>query len=121
MDTKQKIEVMQAYLDGKVIQTRDVGFINWSDFSLNREPNWFFDKIDYRIKPEPKHRQLKPEELIALKGKWLKNKTDSIIAMVTGIDSEEGCVNMLGIWWSIKELHESWTYEGGRPVGKIED
>lgn len=120
MDTKQKVEVMQAYLDGEQIEqiyaTSNDG--NWC-YSPNPVWNWY--QYNYRVKPKPKYRPLKPEELIELKGKWLKNKADSVIAIVTGIDSEEGCVNMLGIWWSIKELHVSWNHEDGSPVGKIEE
>lgn len=56
MTTKEKIEVMQAYLDGKQIQTRrlrrDKG--GWADWPNEGEPVWDFWSCEYRIKPEPR-------------------------------------------------------------------
>ena len=50
--TKQKIEVMQAYLAGKEIEYRlKNGSTFWIDIS---NPVWAWDASDYRIKPEAK-------------------------------------------------------------------
>ena len=48
--TKEAIKVMQAYVDGKEIQYRDIS-LNWVDCGDNPKWQWFL--TDYRIKPEP--------------------------------------------------------------------
>lgn len=49
MTTKEKIAVMQAYLDGKQIQTRRIDRDDWWD---NDCPTWDWERCVYRIKPE---------------------------------------------------------------------
>ena len=53
MTTKEKIEVMQAYVDGKQIQIRAAGNNkrDWEDFNFG-EPCWDWYETEYRIKPE---------------------------------------------------------------------
>ena len=55
MSTRDKIEVMQAFVDGKVIEyklwTTSEDPKNWRE-CLN--PLWDWDVHSYRIKPEPK-------------------------------------------------------------------
>lgn len=55
MNTKGKIEVMQAYLDGKTIQ-RCSRFITreWADWTYGYEPVWDFNTFHYRVKPNEK-------------------------------------------------------------------
>jgi hypothetical protein len=55
MDTKQKIEVMQAYVDGKKIEYKERGttFPYWTTFSFG-EPSWNWGRCEYRIKQEPR-------------------------------------------------------------------
>ena len=52
MNTKEKIEIMQAYLDGKTIQYTDKSYENWED--LHNEPLWNFKECYFRIKPKQK-------------------------------------------------------------------
>ena len=52
MNTKEKIEIMQAYLDGKTIQYTDKSYKNWKD--LQNEPLWNFKECYFRIKPKEK-------------------------------------------------------------------
>jgi len=52
LNTKQKIEVMQAYLEGKVVQIRYVqGWVDWKSEELG-EPMWCWSSDEWRIKPE---------------------------------------------------------------------
>ena len=59
MTTKEKIEVMQAYLDGKPIESKpkkpryreETGWASWVSHT---EPVWDFWSCEYRIKPEPR-------------------------------------------------------------------
>jgi hypothetical protein len=49
--TREMIEVMQAYVDGKAIQSADI----WeSQYIDNSCPRWDWPHVDYRIKPKPK-------------------------------------------------------------------
>lgn len=53
MTTKEQIEVMQAYLDGKTIECRSEleAKLGWVEVS---EPKWNWTACEYRIKPDPK-------------------------------------------------------------------
>jgi len=115
------IEVMQAYVDGKKIETKSKNDSNWYDYDANREPYWHWDKIEYRIKPEPKLRPLKPEELITLKGKWLRHhKDEQMEGLVTGVNYSHSVVILMGRFIGLEELYRDWTYEDGTPVGVLE-
>ncbi len=49
--TKQKIEVMQAFVDGKPIQYKgNDKWSTWKDMPV--EPTWDWNYFDFRIKPE---------------------------------------------------------------------
>ena len=50
-NTKECIDVMQGYLDGKVIQVRDYGGKKWH---ITNCPLWNWDMSEYRILPEPR-------------------------------------------------------------------
>ena len=57
MTTKEKMEVMQAYLDGKTIQIKYMNRNDWDgaiEFNLNdkSEPDWNWVGFSYRVKPE---------------------------------------------------------------------
>lgn len=52
MNTKQMIEVMQAFVDGKKIEYSIVGRNDW--IRANCVPVWAWDRCEYRIAPEPK-------------------------------------------------------------------
>lgn len=52
MNTKEKIEVMKAWLDGETIQMYLLEH-GWRDFlRLAGEPNWNWETNEYRIKPK---------------------------------------------------------------------
>lgn len=51
MTTKEKIEVMNAYAEGKKIQFRTPGDHDWLDWTCPDEPKWNWGGCDYRIKP----------------------------------------------------------------------
>ena len=57
MTTKEKIEVMQAFEDGKTIQIISENKKNWNNaMEFNRdnqkEPDWNWANFQYRVKPE---------------------------------------------------------------------
>lgn len=60
MTTEEKITVMQGWLSGKILQTRYLPgqrsinpWVDWEGIT-DEEPVWQFDRLEYRIKPEPK-------------------------------------------------------------------
>jgi len=66
---KEKIEVMQACLDGKHIQYRDQ-FLHgkendgdWERSIIGGDFSWNWDKYDYRVEPEPKVKRTVPLEV----------------------------------------------------------
>lgn len=59
-ETKKRIEVMQAYVEGKTIQAYNNTTGEWVD---KIDPNWIHDMVKYRVKPEPKLRPYTFEEL----------------------------------------------------------
>lgn len=52
MNTKEKIEVMQAYLDGRKLEAQHPGSPNWTDWIAEREPIWNWEMVFFRIKPQ---------------------------------------------------------------------
>ena len=70
--TKQQIDVMQAFIDGKEIEYRLFTPTNSMLWRISQTPMWNFDKYEYRIKPSeqvyvyPIYKRLKkrPETII---------------------------------------------------------
>lgn len=62
MTTQEKIDVMQAYLDGKPIQIRNRAVVSeWTDLEV-KEPSWNWNTYVYRVKPGSKLRPYKNAE-----------------------------------------------------------
>lgn len=139
MTTKEKVEVMQAYLDGEQIQTRNNLFKNnllksdWVDITI--EPSWDWIINDYRIKPEDKKPTYRPYEdtceMIAdYKERfnidvpcytnpliWVRWKDGNITKFITAfreyrVTIEENTV-------SLDYMYEAYVYLDGSPVGKL--
>lgn len=123
--TKERIKVMQAYVDGKDIEAWDKVKQTWE---LVIEPSWAnFGK--YRIKPESSYRpfasaqecieELKKHEPFG----WTKDKpefgnTCSVIMKV----SSSGFIKRDKTWDSLKEMFQYITFFDGTPFGiKVED
>jgi len=53
-ETKELIKVMQAYVDGEIVQVRHQADPDrlWVDCVCS--PDWFFHNHEYRIKPKPR-------------------------------------------------------------------
>lgn len=52
MNTQQKIAVMQAFVDGKAIESRDKrlsGTAMWALWVPGDEPNWNWEQLEYRV------------------------------------------------------------------------
>lgn len=57
-ETKQRIAVMQAYVDGKQVQVYDISLSKWFDTDA---PSWITSR-QFRIKPEPSYRPFRNAE-----------------------------------------------------------
>ena len=51
---EEKIEVMQAYKDGKQIEIYSNKLQRWVDWTIDSEPDFNWELYNYRIKEEPK-------------------------------------------------------------------
>jgi hypothetical protein len=58
--TKEAIKVMQAFVDGKEVQARDVGLERWNAVII---PRWNLEDFEYRIKPTPTLRPWTADEV----------------------------------------------------------
>lgn len=124
MTTKEKIEVMQGYLDGKIIQKLyDDG---WVDCSIEEEPDWDWD-CDYRIKPEPKLRPYRnPEEFLQAQkehGPYLRSGVAQYYLPIM-VDMENGIVyaDRYDVYFrTYEELMGQRVWQDGTPCGITEE
>lgn len=59
-ETRKRAEVMLAYAEGKTIEASPKGQSKWYEF--DGEPNFYWGRYDYRVKPEPTYRPFKDKE-----------------------------------------------------------
>ena len=128
-ETKERIAVMQAYVDGKQIQVESSDS-KWADVP---EPSWSING-NYRIKPEPKYRPFKNAVecwLEMLKHQpfgWVKTianipELHNISAIfpsaefpvLLGIDLEEGEARESSL--KLSEMYDLYTFADGAPFG----
>lgn len=124
-ETKERIAVMQAYVDGKQIQGK-CSDGKWADVP---EPSWSING-NFRVKPEPKYRPFKDadecwqEMLKHQPFGWLKHKdddepycilkiTDSRISMI------DVCEEMA--FYDYNETFKQYTFADGAPFGVKEE
>ena len=68
-ETKEAIRIMQAFVDGKEVQARDVGLERWNAVII---PRWNLEDFEYRIKPTPTIRPWTADEVPL--GAWMRTK-----------------------------------------------
>lgn len=132
-ETKERIAVMQAYVDGKQIQVESSDS-KWADVP---EPSWSING-NYRIKPQPKYRPFKNAVecwLEMLKHQpfgWVKTianipELHNISAIfpsaefpvLLGIDLEEGEAREYSL--KLSEMYDLYTFADGAPFGVKEE
>lgn len=133
---KELLPIIQAYAEGKEIQTRKHEGYDWCRADC---PD-FYDNIQYRIKPEPpapKYRPFNADELPLLVGYTLRNKSSGHIELVRAYSPSRHTVLLSGsacysatellTWWVIQEVDRQKPQVGGlnavteRPCGVLED
>lgn len=112
----EMVAVMQAYKDGKEIESRP--HIPCSEWHHAGKPGWDWSCIDYRVKPEPKY--VPYDSVMEVeRDKWVRIKADtSIIRRISTINLDKNEVFIGGFSWTLKELFENYEYEDGSPCGK---
>jgi hypothetical protein len=134
---KEFYPILQAYAEGKIIETRRKptadnngvtkdGWFEFNDWTEMKELEYWIN-VDYRIKPEPKYRPFKDaEECWAemLKHQpfgWVKNKESQALFVCKAI----GKLIAIGIEdtpYTYKHPFDTYTFADGLPFGvKIEE
>ena len=129
--TKEMLEVMQAFADGKKVEMQADACSAWAtlDYDCGTRLGWNWHLNDYRIKPEPKYRPWKAEEVPM--GKVIRAKTNSYTRlMICGVVREQnmgikrtllgfGCPLFSSI--SADEALKAFVMEDGSPCGVKEE
>ena len=108
--TIESIRIMQAYVDGKEVESKLIGTYDWV---LDKNPSWNWFNYDFRIKPTPVLRPWTADEVPL--GSWMRNLAGTRCLIVdTATD--------LTRWdWSMANMHST---DGGvtwKPCGVLED
>lgn len=92
---KEKIEVMQAYLDGKTIQ--DNIDDEWTDWEGEIAPHFNWGQIDYRIKPENKQVSYDFSDAENLIGRKIRSINKKNVLLITHV-FEDGITQGNSLW-----------------------
>jgi hypothetical protein len=119
---KELLPIIQAYAEGKDVQVFDG--CQWHDLS---KPSPAFEGLEYRIKPEPKLRPWKPEEvpvgaLIRHKATWSGIRMMIVCAWNNGIKAHDSGDGIQLSFGGALESYEHST-DGGKtylPCGILE-
>lgn len=121
-DDKNRIAVMQAYVDGKQIQYFKECIREWEDILA---PNWL-RSISYRIKPGPKYRPFKDADECWQEMQkhqpfgWLKEKERNVRTQI-GFMHTEGIQGTSGGSSNYKAFFDCFRFADGAPFGILEE
>lgn len=93
--TQYKIEVMQAFLEGKQIETRNYDNELWHTY-LNIEPGWNWQNFDYRVKQTSP--LIIPWEALKADYRWAAKDEDGEIYVYTEKPKPDSLGLGLGYW-----------------------
>ena len=120
-EAKQLLPIIQAYAEGKVIESRCIK----GDTSLwydDKDPSFDGD-FEYRIKPEPKFRPFKDaEECWAEMQKhqpfgWVKDKETPKFLVCKALGNLLFFIGIEGKPYNYKEVLRDYTFADGTPFG----
>ncbi len=110
-DLDYKIRVMQAFKEGKEIESYDTnGFEIWN---LDKNPTWNWYFYNYRIKQEPEYIPFDFSDAESLIGKVVKRKNINEIFMLSYF------YNVGTLDYSYTRLFNDFTFLDGSPCGKL--
>lgn len=113
---KAMLPIITAWTEGRVIQVTDSEKVTWWDLHAYESATMHFPPDQYRIKPEPKLRPWKPEEVpVGEKPLWIKSKDGKIKSQIVEVQS-------ITVWCGSSIIHydvllEDWTLLDGSPCG----
>ena len=120
-ETKERIAVMQAYVDGKQIQGK-CSDGKWADV---QEPSWSING-NFRVKPEPKYRPFKDADECwqeMLKHEpfgWVKEKERNVRTQI-GFMHTKGIQGTSGGSSNYKAFFDCFRFADGAPFGILEE
>lgn len=129
MSTEEKIKIMQAYTEGKEIQSKAVIGEQWCD---DTKPTWDWNHFEYRIKPEPTYRPYKNleefkqdivrkyggasfENILETRNIWLKSKCKECIGRIDKLTTDNVFVDGSDKSWLC--VFNYYSYLDGTPFG----
>lgn len=121
-DIKAMLPVLQAFAEGKEIESR-VKDKWYRVLEICNETN----PQDYRIKPEPKYRPFKDadecwqEMLKHLPFGWVKDKEDGRLILITEIDRTGNISLLCNGGWDLDGIKDNFTFADGTPFGILEE
>jgi hypothetical protein len=123
MDTKEKIKVMQAFVDGKTIVFTALRTERWREAD-SEELTWDWGNFEYKVKDEYRPFLYGIDDLKELLGKAILSKNDSCSSRIIGIvlDNNRVCVGSSRDdenWIPYKELLENWLFDDETPCGVL--
>lgn len=124
-ETKERIAVMQAYVDGKQIQLQ-LPDGKWGEIP---NPDWCTN-ANYRVKPEPKYRPFKnadecwQEMLKHQPFGWVRHKDDDEFYCILKITDSR--ILMIDVceevaFYDYNETFKQYTFADGAPFGVKEE
>lgn len=119
--TNEAIKVMEAYVDGKQIQSKTCDKLEWSDCI---EPIWDFDTFIYRVKPEPKLRPYTFAEMceaVKKHGVMVKSKKIAEVCTITGFVEEYIFCNVEVCETYEEFMKSSVWFDDNSPCGILEE
>ena len=120
-ETKERIAVMQAYVDGKQIQIQ-LPDGKWAEIP---NPDWCTN-ANYRVKPEPKYRPFKnadecwQEMLKHQPFGWVKEKERNVRTQI-GFMHTKGIQGTSGGSSNYKAFFDCFRFADGAPFGILEE
>ena len=130
-EAKEFYPIMQAYAEGKVIESRTKP----STVKGTDVPNeWteikeigYWDNIEYRVKPEPKYRPFKDAEECWTEMQkhqpfgWVKTG-ESIRRLITLVDVDRIQIGNQNLNWTYAQVFKAFIFMDGQPFGvKVEE
>lgn len=120
MTTREKIEVMQAYEDGKEIEFRSAH--TEEVWMRCFKAIWNWEKFEYRVKPDPKpESEYVPYDSATEveKDKWVVNRNTGVMYRIVTLDKNDNTVLLSGNGWVYpSDLFKNFMYEDGTRCGK---
>ena len=123
-EIKELLPIMQAWAEGKIIQFRKKGTVEWAD--LYEDDLRVSSAYHYRIKPEPKYRPFKThgecwnEMLKHQPFGWVRSKKcKALLWNVTSINKDD--ITIICDYYKFHRALECFEFTDGTPFGIREE